>query len=93
MAHRNAQKDQVHQRSDLAGEYKYGDAGQLAIAFMFVLIWICDTFIFQYTTFLNQNIPNSIRLPLGIVSLSLFQHFWQARVLLLFSAKKERILA
>ena len=70
MAHSNEQKDQTHQRSDLAGEHKYGDAGQFAIAFVFVMIWICDSFIFQYTTFLNRSIPNSIRLPLGIVFLT-----------------------
>lgn len=31
MIHHNAQKDQQHRRRDLAGEYKFGDACQLAI--------------------------------------------------------------
>ncbi len=70
MVHRNASKDPQFHRSDLAGEYKYGDAGQLAIASMFLLTWICDTFILRCTTFLNQDVPNAIRLPLGIVFLS-----------------------
>ena len=71
MAHRNAEKNHHLQRNDLAGEYKFGDVGQIVIAFIFAVTWICDTFIFQYTTFLNQHISNAVRLPLGIAFLSI----------------------
>jgi protein-S-isoprenylcysteine O-methyltransferase Ste14 len=71
MAHNNEQADPELRKNDLAGEYKYGDAGQLLIAFLFAIAWICDSFIFEYTTFLNQIIPNSIRLPIGICFLSI----------------------
>ena len=89
MTHRNAQKDPLHQRSDLAGEHKYGDAGQLAIASIFVMTWICDTFILQYTTFLNQNVPNSIRLPLGIVFLSVSAFLASKGLSIVFREKRE----
>ena len=56
-------------RNDLAGEHKYGDAGQIVIAFIFALTWIFDTLEFKYTTFLNQVVSNDIRLPLGILCL------------------------
>ncbi|RPI00014.1 MAG: isoprenylcysteine carboxylmethyltransferase family protein [Calditrichaeota bacterium] len=59
-----------HCRSDLVGEHKYGDAGQLVIAFLFFAVWVLDTYFLNYTTFLNQIIPNSIRLPLAILFFS-----------------------
>jgi protein-S-isoprenylcysteine O-methyltransferase Ste14 len=59
----------LNKRTDLAGEYKYGDAGQVVIAFIFGLTWILDTFVLKYTTFLNQVVPNAIRLPIGIICL------------------------
>jgi len=89
MAHRNAQKDPQLPRSDLAGEHKYGDAGQLVIAAMFVLTWICDTFILKYTTFLNQHVPNAIRLPLGIVFFSVSAFLASKGLYIVFGEKRE----
>jgi protein-S-isoprenylcysteine O-methyltransferase Ste14 len=89
MAHHNVQKDLLDQRSDLAGEHKYGDAGQLAIAFIFVITWICDTFILHYTTFLNKNIPNSIRFSLGIVFLSLSAFLATKGLSIVFGEKRQ----
>jgi protein-S-isoprenylcysteine O-methyltransferase Ste14 len=43
-------------RPDLTGEHKYGDTGQLVIAIIFLTIWIPDSFILKYSTFLNNNI-------------------------------------
>jgi len=89
LAHPNVPKDLRQQRDDLAGEHKYGDAGQLAIAFIFVIIWLCDTFILQYTTFLNKNLPNSIRLPLGIMFLSLSAFLASKGLSIVFGEKRQ----
>ncbi len=43
-------------RPDLTGEYKYGDAGQLVLAIIFLTVWILDSFILKYSTFLNEKI-------------------------------------
>ena len=67
MARLNSQSDSQSHREDLAGEYKHGDAGQVVIAILFGLAWIADSFFLKYTTFLNEYVPNSIRLPLGLV--------------------------
>jgi protein-S-isoprenylcysteine O-methyltransferase Ste14 len=89
MAHSNAKKDLQFHRDDLAGEYKYSDAGQLIIAFMFALIWICDTFILKYTTFLNQDLANTIRLPIGIVFLSISTFLASKGLYIVFGEKRE----
>ena len=89
MAHLNVQKDLLHQRKDLAGEYRYGDTGQLAISSIFLIIWICDTFILQYTTFLNKYVPNSIRLSLGIVILSLSAFLAAKGLSIVFGEKRQ----
>jgi len=54
--------------SELAGEYRYGDAGQATVACLFFVFWITDIF-FEYSTFLNQYIPSGIRIPVGIILL------------------------
>ncbi|MBN1893938.1 isoprenylcysteine carboxylmethyltransferase family protein [bacterium] len=68
---RDAKGDHHSRRIDLAGEHRYGDAGQLAIAVLFAVVWIGDTFILGCTTFLNEIIPNSVRLPAALILLSL----------------------
>ena len=58
-----------HNRDDLAGEHKFGDAGQATIAILFFLVWFFDTFVYEYTTKLNEIIPNAVRAPIGIIIL------------------------
>lgn len=60
-----------HQRDDLTGEHSFGDAGQAILAIVFALVWLSDTFCLNYTTFLNDIVPNIIRAPLGILLLIL----------------------
>jgi protein-S-isoprenylcysteine O-methyltransferase Ste14 len=56
-------------RDDLTGEHKFGDAGQLIIAVLFLIIWIADSFFLKYTTFLNNYVPLAVRIILGIFML------------------------
>jgi protein-S-isoprenylcysteine O-methyltransferase Ste14 len=44
------------------GEHPFGDAGQLLLLALFLLIWIADSFILNYSTFLAAQIPLLIRL-------------------------------
>jgi protein-S-isoprenylcysteine O-methyltransferase Ste14 len=44
------------------GEYPLGDAGQLILAGLFLVVWVGDSFFIQRTTFLASYIPLPIRL-------------------------------
>lgn len=71
MKSRHNHRKHHHNRPDLAGEHKWGDAGQLAFALFFGVVWVMDTFILKLTTFLNPIVPGFIRGPIGIVFLIL----------------------
>ncbi len=44
------------------GEHPYGDLGQIIILIGFLAIWILDSFVFKYSTFLYSYAPIYIRL-------------------------------
>ena len=44
------------------GEHPLGDAGQLILFGLFLVIWILDSFILHHSTFLANSIPLVIRL-------------------------------
>ena len=52
----------------LTGEHRIGDLGQLILLFIFLGVWITDSFIFHYSTFLADRVPDYIRVPVaGVV--------------------------
>lgn len=53
----------------LTGEHRWGDTVQLIMFFIFLGIWITDSFVFHYTTFLRDVVPNFIRAPLAAIIL------------------------
>lgn len=58
-------------REDLLGEHVIGDAGQLLLFFIFLAIWIGDSFIWNYSTILKSSIPFLLRIIVsGIILLS-----------------------
>lgn len=56
-------------RDDLTGEHRFGDTGQLIIAALFLIIWVTDSFILKYTTFLNKHIPLVLQITMGAIIL------------------------
>jgi protein-S-isoprenylcysteine O-methyltransferase Ste14 len=58
-----------HGRDDLAGEHRFGDLGQGALAIIFLAVWIADSFIFNFTDFAAKYIPFYIRLTAGFLIL------------------------
>jgi protein-S-isoprenylcysteine O-methyltransferase Ste14 len=44
------------------GEHPYGDLGQLVILIGFLAIWILDSFVFRYSTFLSPYVAIFLRL-------------------------------
>ena len=53
----------------LSGEHRWGDTVQLILFFVFLGIWISDSFVFHYSTFLEDEIPTFIRVPLAAIIL------------------------
>jgi len=58
-------------RSDLTGEHAFSDIGQLILLIIFLTIWIADSFVFEYSTFLTQYISNYIRVPIALTILTI----------------------
>jgi len=56
-------------RDDLTGEYAFGDMGQLILLVIFLVVWIADSFVFKYSTFLTQYVSNYIRVPIALIVL------------------------
>ncbi len=53
------------------GEHPLGDLGQIIILLGFLLIWILDSFVFRYSTFLSLHVPIYLRLIFaGMILLS-----------------------
>jgi len=74
----------------LTGEHKYGDRGQLILFFLFLGVWITDSFVFHYSNFLMAIIPDYIRL--AAAGLALFSGWYLARrgIKEVFGTKREK---
>ena len=62
-------------REDLIGEHPLGDAGQIVLLVIFLVVWIADSFILKYSTFLAVYIPLYVRIPLGVIVLGIALYF------------------
>jgi protein-S-isoprenylcysteine O-methyltransferase Ste14 len=60
------------------GEHPLGDAGQLILFGLFVVIWILDSFILQRSTFLADRIPLIIRLIILGAALAASFYFFKS---------------
>ena len=61
----------------LTGEHRWGDRGQLILLAMFLGVWITDSFIFHYSTFLLDVVHDYIRV--AVAGLILFAGWRLAR--------------
>lgn len=75
---------------DLTGEHTLGDAGQIALAFLFAATWMGDTFFFRYTIFLNQYVPLGARISMGVVLLILSGYLAKTGLSLVFGEEREK---
>ncbi len=58
-------------RKDLEDEHPLGDLGQIIFLLIFLTVWISDSFIFRFSTFLSTDISIYLRLPFSVVLLLL----------------------
>jgi protein-S-isoprenylcysteine O-methyltransferase Ste14 len=84
------QKKTHHHRDDLVGEHTLGDLGQFVLACLFAAIWIADTFLLQYTTFLNQYVPLAVRIPCGAVLLVLSGYLARTGLAIVFGEERKK---
>lgn len=56
-------------REDLAGEHKFTDIGQMILLFVYLVVWVLDSFILKFSTFLNECIPIYVTIPIGVIVL------------------------
>lgn len=79
-----------HNRDDLIGEHKLGDAGQVVLLILFLLIWILDSFVFNYSTFLAKYVPLYFRIPLGFLDLIYAWWFARSGLRIVFGEKRDK---
>jgi protein-S-isoprenylcysteine O-methyltransferase Ste14 len=79
-----------HGREDLTGEHKFGDAGQLIIAIIFLAVWILDSFVLHYTTFLIKYIPLPVQIIFGIILVVTAFFLARAGMKIVFNTPREK---
>lgn len=57
------------ERKDLAGEHTFSDIGQLLFLLIFLTVWIVDSFVVSYSTFISNYIPLYAKIPLSVILL------------------------
>ena len=77
-------------RPDLIGEHKIGDAGQAVFAVLFLIVYVSDSFIFGFSTFLNEIIPNIIRIVAGIFVLLAAGYFSMTGMKIVFDEVRDK---
>jgi len=53
------------------GEHPFGDAGQLLLLGLFLVVWLGDSFFLGFSTFLSAHLPLSLRLAILVLALAL----------------------
>jgi len=62
MAASNAMINGPRVKRDAASdEHPYGHVGQIICLLVFLILWILDSFVFRFSTFLAQSVPDYIR--------------------------------
>jgi len=77
-------------RPDLAGEHKAGDAGQLIFLFIFLAVWIRDSFVMNYTNSLAGGIGWYFRIIPGAIILAISFFLARAGLNIVFGEKREK---
>jgi protein-S-isoprenylcysteine O-methyltransferase Ste14 len=77
-------------RSDLTGEHRFGDRGQIIFACLFAAVWVSDSFFLNYSTFPNQYLLLSVRIPIGITLLVLAAYLAGKGLSIVFGDKNRK---
>ena len=64
-----------HDRDDIIGEHRFSDIGQLIFLGIFLTLWVLDSFVFHFSTLLNQYVKIYVSAPIGGFILLIAGHF------------------
>jgi protein-S-isoprenylcysteine O-methyltransferase Ste14 len=78
-----------HDRDDLTGEARGSHTVQLTAAVAFFVVWIVDSFVLSWTTFLNGAIPDGIQLLVGLPLLVLAGYLAIASMRTVFGEQRD----
>ncbi|MFC2094819.1 methyltransferase family protein [Candidatus Bipolaricaulota bacterium] len=78
------------QREGLLAEHPWGDAGQIVFAILFLVVWIVDTFVLRYTTFINVRVPFSLRAAVGTVNILVALYMARSSQRIVFGKKRDK---
>ncbi|MFC2084698.1 methyltransferase family protein [Bacteroidota bacterium] len=76
-------------REDLTGEHSLGDLGQIILLIFFLIAWVIDSFVINYSTFLSQYIPLLVRIPLSVIILFCAGYIARSGLKLVFGEKRD----
>ncbi len=62
----------------LPGEHPYGDLGQIVFIFIFLIVWVLDSFVFKFSTVLAVYIPLAVRLILAALLFGISFYLFRA---------------
>lgn len=76
------------------GEHPFGDAGQLIALGVFLVVWIGDSFLLHWTTFLGGSIPLAVRLAVcGAMVVTGFLLFRSGHVVVSHDHRPEGVIS
>ncbi len=90
MQHSHRKGNKREQPDDLTGEHKLGDRGQIVMACLFPAIWISDSFFLNYSTFPNQYVGVSVRMPIGVTFLVLAAYLAARGLRIVFGEERQQ---
>ncbi len=76
-------------REDLVGEHPLGDAGQIILLVVFLALWVLDSFVFRFSTFLAGSAPLVIRLVLAGLILAVSFYLGTKSMRIVFNEKRD----
>ena len=78
------------ERKDLTGEHPFGDMGQLILLFLFLIVWIGDSFILKLSTMAAHYVPVLVRVVLFLAGLVVSGILAQRGLRIVFGEERER---
>ena len=87
----NNLKKRLHEnREDLAGEHVFGDTGQIILFFIFLIVWIADSFFLKYSVFIAEYIPLAVRIIAAGIVLIFSAYFAKSGLNIVFDEVREK---
>jgi len=79
-------------RVDLAGEYKWGDIGQLIFIFVFIIGLVADIFLFNFSESWQDVFPLYLRFVLFLVLFIIAGYFGQRSHRIVFKEERKKLM-